>query len=110
MWERGQPVPRTILLPCGAKASFDKQSGISMKYVFLYSLIFLSACSSDPKETESVEQIAEIYIEDRFTRKRQCSDGTLIYELSDGTYAVYVENPTPTWVPLSPGVTPENYC
>ena len=39
MWEPGQPTPKPIQLPCGARATFDRYSGISYRCLDCFSVV-----------------------------------------------------------------------
>lgn len=44
-----------------------------------------------------------------FSLTKKCSDGTDVYRLSDGTYTTW-DGTNSMWVPLSPNVSPNQYC
>ena len=39
MWEPGQPVPPPINLPCGGRAVFDRESGISHRCTSCFAVV-----------------------------------------------------------------------
>jgi phage-related tail fiber protein len=45
---------------------------------------------------------------------RECNDGTTVYKLADGTYAIWVSKDNTTgaghWDALADGITPDSYC
>lgn len=47
-----------------------------------------------------------------WTLAKKCSDGTDIYQLADGDYAVWrgQDENDQHWVKLAAGVTPDDYC
>lgn len=62
MWERGQPVPRTILLPCGAKASFDKQSGISHRCTSYFAVVGSIGMPTGCRELMDEHDVTELSV------------------------------------------------
>lgn len=86
--------------------------GIGVAIALIITSIMAVAFTPDEASTVQNDTPGGYYIAE-WTLSKRCVDGTEIYQLADGDYAVWVgegEEKDYHWVKLSPGVEPDRYC